>query len=133
MGIIARAFNKLGGYDELAARFPGSPRPPDGPRWDATSVGFRRSMRYEWCVTVVVARSGLWLQARPPLQGNQAAVFLPWADIRGVEGARLFWMRAVRLTCGSPEAGTVTLPQSVWTTAAPLWSAAQSTRRPGPA
>ena len=81
MSIFTRAFNKLGGYDSLAERFPGGPE-PQGQRWEQRCVQFGRSMRYDWCVTIVVAADGLWLQARPPLQGTQAAIFVPWAEIR---------------------------------------------------
>ncbi|HET6494463.1 MAG TPA: hypothetical protein VFH61_03745 [Thermoleophilia bacterium] len=33
MSIFTRAFIKLGGYDQLSARFPGVPD-PQGARWD---------------------------------------------------------------------------------------------------
>ncbi len=122
MSIFTRAFNKLGGYDKLAERFPGGPEPA-GPRWDRTCAEFGSTMRYDWCVTVIVAPDGLWLQARPPAQGVQAAVFVPWTSIRDARKARLYWRKAVRLTCGDPAAGSVTVWQPVWDAAAPLWEA----------
>ena len=87
MSIFTRAFNKLGGYDSLAERFPGGPE-PQGQRWERRCVEFGGSMRYDWCVTIVAAADGLWLQARPPAQGTQAAIFVPWAgDPRGAAHA----------------------------------------------
>jgi hypothetical protein len=65
MSIFTRAFNKLGGYDQLAARFPGGPD-PQGARRDRQCVQFGRSMRYDWCVSIIVTQAGVWLQARPP-------------------------------------------------------------------
>ncbi len=131
MSIFTRAFNRLGGYDGLAARFPGQARrpgggEPEGRRWDRRCVQFGRSMRYDWCVTIVVAADGLWVQARPPLQGTQAAIFVPWTEIRAAEMTMLYWRRAVRLTCGEPAAGTITVWQPVWEAAAALWEATRA-------
>jgi hypothetical protein len=123
VSIFTKAFNKLG-YDALTARFPG-PAQPQGAAWERTCVQFG-SMRYRWCVTIVVGPDGLWLQARPPLQGLQQPIFLPWAEIRVVNSTLLYWRRAVRLTCGEPAAGTVTVWQPVWDAAGPLWQAARS-------
>lgn len=124
MSIFTRAFNKLGGYDQLAARFPGGPD-PQGAHWDRQCVQFGRSMRYDWCVSLIVTQAGVWLQARPPAQGTQAAIFIPWAEIRQAQPVLLYWRRAVRLTCGEPAAGTITVWQPVWDVAGPLWQAAR--------
>jgi hypothetical protein len=128
MSIFTRAFNKLGRYDDLAARFPGGPE-PQGARWDRRCVQFGRSMRYDWCVTIIVAQDGLWMQARPPAQGTQAAIFVPWAEIRDVRPVLLYWRKAVCLTCGEPPVGTITVWQPVWDVAGPLCQAAWQTAR----
>jgi hypothetical protein len=125
VSVFTRAFNKLG-YDSLVARFPGATQ-PQGAQWQNRCVQFG-SMRYDWCVTVVVTQEGLWLQPRPPLQGAQQPVFLPWAEIRDVRPTLLYWRRAVRLTCGEPVAGTVIVWQPVWEVAGPLWEAARAGR-----
>jgi len=126
MSIFTRAFNKLGGYDGLAERFPGGPE-PQGQRWDRQCVEFGGRMRYDRCVTVIAAGDGLWVQARPPAQGTQAAIFVPWAEIREERPVRLYWHKAVRLTCGEPAAGSITVWQPVWDGAGPLWEAAWRT------
>ena len=123
MSIFTKAFNKLGGYDSLAECFPGGPQ-PEGQSWERRCVEFGNTMRYDWCVTIVVAPGGLWLQARPPAQGTQAPIYVPWAGIRDVRPCRLYWRQAVRLTCGEPAAGTITVWQPVWDAAGPLWLAA---------
>jgi hypothetical protein len=122
VSIFTRAFNKLG-YDGVAEAFPGTVE-PQGPRWDATCVQFG-SMRYRRCVTIVVGQDGLWLQAKPPLQGLQRPIFLPWTGIREVRQTLLYWRSAVRLTCGEPAAGAVTVWRPVWDAAGPLWEAAR--------
>jgi hypothetical protein len=129
LSIFTRAFNRLGGYDSLAGRFPGSSE-PQGQRWEKRCVQFGRSMRYDWCVALIVADSGLWVQARPPLQGTQAAIFVPWAEIRDVRRTMLYWRQAVCLTCGEPAAGTITVWQPVWDVAGPLWQAARAAGPP---
>jgi hypothetical protein len=132
VSIFTKAFNKLGGYDRLAERFPGGPE-PSGEHWERRCVEFGRSMRYDWCVTIVVAADGLWLQARPPAQGTQAAIFVPWAEIREAKPTRLYWREAVRLTCGEPAAGTITVWRPVWDAAGPLWhSVGEASRRTPP-
>jgi hypothetical protein len=123
VSIFTRAFNKLG-YDSLAARFPGATQPL-GQQFENSCVQFG-SMRYDWCVTIVIAPEGLWLQARPPMQGVQDPISVPWAEIREARSTRLYWRRAVRLVCGDPAAGTVTVWQPVWDVAAPLWEAARA-------
>jgi hypothetical protein len=123
VSIFTRAFNKLG-YDSLARRFPGA-SPPQGQRFENGCVQFG-SMRYDWCVTIIVAQEGLWLQARPPLQGTQEPIHVPWAEVREARSTRLYWRRAVRLICGDPAAGAVTVWQPVWEAAAPLWEAARA-------
>jgi hypothetical protein len=123
VSIFTKAFNKLG-YDGLAARFPGTTQ-PQGSQWENRCVQFG-SMRYDWCVTIVVGQDGLWLQPRPPLQGAQTPVFVPWSEIRDVHPTMLYWRRAVRLTCGEPPAGTITVWQPVWDVAGPLWEAARA-------
>ena len=132
MSIFTKAFNKLGGYDSLAGRFPGGPE-PQGPRWESRCVQFGRSMRYDWCVTIILAEDGLWLQARPPLQGMQAAILVPWAEIPAAEPTMLYWRQAVRLTCGEPAAGTITVWKPVWDAAGPRWQAARAATPASPA
>ena len=128
MSIFTRAFNKIGGYDDLAARFPAVAEPA-GTRWDRQCVEFGATMRYDWCTTLIVAESGLFVQARPPAQGVQAAIFVPWAEVREVRKVRLYWRSAARLTCGEPPAGAITVWQPVWDVAGPLWQAAWQTAR----
>jgi hypothetical protein len=129
VSIFTKAFNRLGGYDSLAERFPGGAE-PQGQRWERRCVQFGNSMRYDWCVTIVVAVDGLWLQARPPAQGTQAAIHVPWAEIGAVQSTLLYWRHAVRLTCGDPAAGTITVWQPVWDAAGPLWQAARAAGSP---
>lgn len=125
MSIFTRLFNRASDYGRLAARFPGGPE-PSGARWERQSVAFAGTMIYKRCTTVVVTGDGLWLQARPPAQGVQPAVFVPWPDIAQAERARLYWREAVRLTCGRPAVGTVTVFRPVWAAAEPLWRASRS-------
>ena len=124
MSLFTRAFNKVGGYDRLATSFPGGPEPP-GLRWERQCVQFGRGVRYDWCVTIVVTQTGVWLQARPPAQGVQAAIFLPWRAFSAARPVRLYWRSAVQLTCGAPAVGEITVFQPVWDAAAPYWSAAR--------
>ena len=131
MSIFTKAFNRLGGYDSLAARFPGGPE-PQGQHWERRCVQFGASLRYDWCVTIVVAAEGLWLQARPPAQGTQAAILVPWAEVREAKPTRLYWREAVRLACGDPAAGTITVWRPVWDVAGPLWQGARDARSQAP-
>lgn len=133
MSIFTRAFNRMG-YGPLASAFPGGPdgvgAEPQGARWDRTCVQFG-SMRYDWCVTVIVARDGLWVRAKPPLQGQQPPILVPWPAIREARPTRLYWRPAARLSCGSPEVGTIIVWQPVWAVAAPLWQSAFTPPQPG--
>lgn len=125
MSILTRLFNRAGDYGRLVARFPGGPEPA-GARWERQSVAFARTMVYKRCTTVVVTGDGLWVQARPPAQGVQPAVLVPWPGIAQAERTRLYWREAVRLTCGRPAVGTITVFRPVWEAADLLWRASQS-------
>jgi len=81
MSIFTRAFTKFGGYDKLAERYPCATE-PEGGRWDHQCAEFGGTMRYDWCTTLIVRQAGLYVQARPPAQGVQAAIFVPWSEIR---------------------------------------------------
>lgn len=122
MSVFTRVFNRIGGYDRLARSYPAAGEPP-GARWDYQCVEFGGRMRYDWCVALIAAAGGLYVQARPPAQGRQAAILVPWRDIVDVRPVRLYWRRAVRLTCGTPAVGTITVWEPVWNVAAPLWAA----------
>ena len=128
MSIFTRAFNKFGGYDKLAERYPCAAE-PEGTRWDRQCVELGGTMRYDWCTTLIVAPSGLYVQARPPAQGVQAAIFVPWSEITEVRQVRLYWRRAMRLTCGRPPVGKITVWRPVWDAAGPLWQDAWQTAR----
>jgi hypothetical protein len=123
VSIFTRIFNRLGGYDDLARRYPVTGE-PGGSHWDRQCVELG-AVRYDWCVAVIVALEGLYVQARPPAQGRQAAMLVPWPEITAAASTRLYWRRATRLTCGEPAVGSITVWQPVWEAAAPLWRAAR--------
>ena len=62
MSIFTRAFNKFGGYDELAGRFPCATE-PQGTRWDHQCVEFGGTMRYDWCTTLTAGKITVWQPA----------------------------------------------------------------------
>jgi len=129
MSIFTKLFNRAGGYGDLAARFPGGSE-PQGRRWERQSVMFANTVAYKFCVTVVVAEEGVWLQARPPAQGLQAAIMVPWRDVARAEPVTLYWRAGVRLICGQPETGRVTVYREIWDIAEPHWGAARTAPRP---
>ena len=128
MSIFTRAFNKFGAYNKLAERYACATE-PEGTRWDHRCAELGGTIRYDWCTRLIVAQSGLYVQARPAAQGVQAASFVPWSEITYVRQVRLYWRRAVRLTRGEPPAGKITVWQPVWDAAGPLWQAAWQTAR----
>lgn len=123
MSIFTRAFNKFGGYDKFAERYPWATE-PEGTRWDRQCAEFGGTMRYDWCTTLIVAQAGPYAQARLPAKGVQTAIFVPCGEIGDVRQVRLYWRRAGRLTCGEPPTGKITVCQPVWDVAGPLWQAA---------
>ena len=50
---------------------------------------------------MIVAGDGLWVQAKPPMQGTQPAILVPWAEISAAHPATLYWRRATTLHCGT--------------------------------
>ena len=88
-------------------RFPGGTE-PQGQHWERRCVQFGNSMRYDWCVTIVVAGEGLWLQAcrRPRARRRRSSCLGPGSTRRSSGGCsgerRCDSPAAILLSCPSP-------------------------------
>jgi hypothetical protein len=109
-------FAKHSGLTGLARRYPVT-RPPAGVTLAKQTVKVG-SVRYRSCVAVAVGEGGLYLGVHPPLL-EQGDMLIPWEEIRGAQKTRLYSRRAVRLSIGEPEFGSVTLYKALYEWVAP--------------
>ena len=109
-------FAKHSGLAGLARRYPVS-QPPTGAMLTKQTVKVG-SVRYRRCVDVGIGEGGLYLGVHPPLLAK-GDMLIPWEEIKGARKTRLYSRRAVRLSIGEPEFGSVTLYEGLYEQAAP--------------
>jgi hypothetical protein len=109
-------FAKHSGLTGLAQRYPVT-QPPTGAMLakQTVKVGV---VRYRRCVAVSIGENGLYLGVHPPLL-EQGDLLIPWEEIKGAQRTRLYSRRAVRLSIGEPEFGSVTLYDGLYKRVAP--------------
>jgi hypothetical protein len=113
-------FAKHSGLTGLTQRYPVTQSPTGTTLAKQTvKVG---SVRYRRCVDVSIGEGGLYLGVHPPLL-EQGDMLIPWDDIKGARKTRLYSRRAVRLSIGEPELGSVTLYEGLYEQVAPYLQA----------
>jgi hypothetical protein len=109
-------FAKHSGLVELARRYPVTQLPTGAMLAKQTvKVG---SVRYRSCIAVSVGERGLYLGVHPPLLAK-GDMLIPWEEVKGAWKTRLYSRRAVRLSIGEPEVGSVTLYEGLYKQVAP--------------
>ena len=110
-------FGRISGLDRLARAF-GSDREPTGPAFFKQNVQIGK-VRYRRCVTVHIGAEGLFLQIRFLFSRHRPPFFIPWSEIRKAKDTSLYAEKAAVLEVGSPPAGEIILPESLYGLAAP--------------
>ena len=109
-------FAKHSGLTGLAQRFPVT-QLPTGAMLAKQTVKVE-SVRYRRCVAISVGERGLYLGVHPPLL-VKGDMLIPWEEIKEARKTRLYSRRAVRLSIGDPEFGSVTLYEGLYEQVAP--------------
>lgn len=91
------------GSPGLSSRYPASSE-PQGQRYAGQTIAIG-AVRHRLSGTLVIAQAGLYVKGAIASQPS----FIPWDEIRSVRESRIFQKRAVELSIGDPEVGTVTL------------------------
>jgi hypothetical protein len=104
-------FAKYSGLTNLAQRYPVTQLPTGAMLIKQTvKVG---AVRYRRCVDVSIGEGGLYLGVHPPLL-KQGDMLIPWEEIKGAQKTRLYSRKAVRLSIGEPEFGSVALYKALY-------------------
>jgi hypothetical protein len=115
-------FGHVSGLTRLAQQYPAAERPEGVERLKQTvKIG---AVRYRGCVTVTVSSQGLYLRMQAPLS-RYPAVLIPWDEVKGTRGARLYGRRGTRLSIGRPEVGAVTMYEELFRLTQPHLSEGQ--------
>jgi len=109
-------FAKHSGLTSLTQRYP-AVQPSTGATLAKQTVKVG-SVRYRRCVAVSIGEGGLYLGVHPPLL-EQGDMLIPWDEIKRAQRARLYSRKAVRLSIGEPEFGSITLYDGLYKRVAP--------------
>ncbi|MBX7207718.1 MAG: hypothetical protein K1X78_05385 [Verrucomicrobiaceae bacterium] len=106
---IVWIMSRAGGWNRLAARYPAGTRAPEGEECRRV-FGMVGMARYKGILKLHFARDGFFMEVMPIFKIGHPPLFIPWAEVVDRKPFQLLWFRTVRLTIGSPAAGTITLP-----------------------
>lgn len=84
---VAALLAWVGGWRDLARRFPGAGRPP-GETWHFRTIGIRKwrvPANYSNCVHITVGQEGLYLAMSFFFRFQHDPIFIPWYEIERVE------------------------------------------------
>ncbi len=94
------------GLTRLAERYPVT-HEPEGQTFTKQTVQVGAA-RWKNCVTVGVGPQGLYLAVRRMLT-RYPPILVPWDEIKGIQETKLYWQRAIQLSVGDPQVGTITV------------------------
>jgi len=97
-------FAQISGWTRLADAYPAE-GPLEGQPLSKQTVQVG-SVRFRRCVTAGVSGHGLYLWARPMFSAYRP-VLIPWAELRSMGTARIYWSKAALLAVGSPQVATI--------------------------
>jgi hypothetical protein len=103
--ILKNISGRGGGWTRLAEHFPApSPRPGELFKKQTIEVGH---VAYKRCATVGITPQGLYLEGNIPFYSRLKPLFIPWEMVKGVREESLYWGKALILSIGEPEIGTI--------------------------
>ena len=89
-----------GGWARLGQHYATHQTPRGAPfRWQSASVGW---VAYNHVLRVDAAHEGLFLSMPWPFRVGHPPLFIPWTAVHDPTEQRMFWLRFVRFTVGSP-------------------------------
>jgi hypothetical protein len=104
------SFGSATGWSTLS-RVYGTSAEPDGEVLTRQSL-VAGAVLYRYIVTVGIGDAGLYLAVGGPLP--RSPILIPWEDFGNAEPAKLFWQKAVLVSVGAPQVGTLTLPMTLY-------------------
>ncbi len=109
-------FTRASGWNRLRPKYGASAEPP-GDRLTGQTIK-AGAVRWRFCVTVVLARQGLYLHPRPFLGsvlGGPRPLLVPWGEFKRPRDGHLYlgW-KAVELSVGQPQVAALTFPLGLY-------------------
>jgi hypothetical protein len=103
--ILKNLSGRGGGLTRLAEYFP-APSPLPGELFKKQTVEVGR-VAYKRCTTIGFTTQGLYLEVNSPFFSRLKPLFIPWEMVKGVREGSLYWGKALILSIGEPEIGTI--------------------------
>ena len=110
--VLRRIFVNHGKLPELMEVYPAENR-PDGMVFEKQTIGLGRSLRFRKCVTVCISQAGLYLSVKVVF-GKRFMLLIPWSEFSKVTETRLYGVKAVSLSIGSPEITSIKVHRALF-------------------
>ena len=110
--VVCKLISAVGGWKILSRDYRANSE-FDGKKMWFKSIGLRRGVNYNNCITVGADKYGLYLAVFPIFRIGHPPLFFPWADISTEAGTRRFFGEFVKFTFNKQPEVPVILSQKL--------------------
>lgn len=110
---VCFVLSQIGGWGALGKRFRAD-REPMGIVFHGQSAQLRIFCSYINCLTMIVAKEGLYLKVWPMFRIGHPPLLIPREEIGAAKHHRLLWLRRVSFPVGRPAITTMKVPEKVF-------------------
>lgn len=111
--LICLLISRIGGWSRLAEKFATTEVPP-GTVLEGQSVKLSGLTNYNRCLTIIIAKEGLYMKVWPIFGIGHKPILIPWNEIRNGKPGRFLWMRTVSFEAGNPKIARISLSEKVF-------------------
>lgn len=105
--------SRIGGWSRLAEKF-ATKEVPVGTVLEGQSAQLSGFTNYNRCLTIIIAREGLYMKVWPIFGLGHRPILIPWDEIRNSKPRRFLWMRTVSFDAGNPLIARIALSEKVF-------------------
>ncbi|MES2596633.1 MAG: hypothetical protein V4662_14920 [Verrucomicrobiota bacterium] len=102
----------MSGWQGLATRYASAGRPVTGTRQSGVT-GMVGGVSYRGTLTLHLDSEGFFIDVMPLFKLGHPRLFIPWADITGINQHQILWWKAETLSIGQPVIAKITLPSAL--------------------
>lgn len=105
--------SKIGGWGELANRFRATDV-PSGTTLCGQSVQLRGFCNYNGCLTLIIAKEGLYLRIWPMFRLGHHALLIPWNELHNPKPGGFLWIKKITLDAGTPRITKISVSEKAF-------------------
>jgi hypothetical protein len=111
--LVCFIISLTGGWGALGKRFRAD-RAPMGIVFYGQSAQFRHFTNYNSCLSIIVAKEGLYLKVWPMFRMGHPPLLIPWEEIGAAKHHQFLWVRRVSFPVGRPQITTIRISAKVF-------------------